>query len=449
MSYLHSIHKSFLETIEDKQDFLFKPFVKSKEVESDEMFQSIYRNLLAQKNRRAFLVSDEVKKQYRCDTIEKFLKENKRYTYFTPAVSWHHKLRTKEELIWLTCIILDFDFSKDGTGRSYTNDELSALLINEFDLTPNYIWDTKTPGNKQVCFLIEPMTGTMNSIFLWESIVKRLSILVGSDFHSTDAVHLFRIPKRGLYKYSDEVYDIDDFRFVFDNEEIESLLERERRDYKLVSFSEKQVMNHKSIKMLLDAEFDGSRNHAAFTIALLYYALGKDEQSVFDLLNGAWFDEVNEKSSKPFFRNEVTSAVKSAYSGKYSGPSKEWITFLTGEEFPFNLWKSSYVKKSDSERIYKDGEKVRRKIISWVREFTGETIHQKELSSKLDIPLRTLKRQISNLKSEGVIDYQTQRGRYSKGTTFEYIPNENFEIQHDNVLKNVLPEYEGLDEKQA
>src|SRR5690606_29975114 len=102
---------------------------------------------------------------------------------------------------WLTCIILDFDFVKDETNRSYSSDELAGILLNEFDIVPNFIWDTKTKGNKQACFLIEPMTGTMNSIYLWEAIVKRMAIITGADFNSTDCVHQFRIPKKALYQY--------------------------------------------------------------------------------------------------------------------------------------------------------------------------------------------------------------------------------------------------------
>lgn len=450
LGYLSNIHKRFLDKINEKQDFMFLPNLSGRRVKSDVMFQQIYRNLMDEKNRRTFLANLNITKQFKCESIEKVIEKKGNFTYFTPAVYWHHRKHTKEELIWLTCIILDFDFSKDGTGREYSSDELAGILLNEFDLTPNFIWDTKTKGNKQVCFLIEPMAGTMNSIYLWEAIVKRLSILTGSDFSSTDAVHIFRIPKKGLHQYSDEIYDIEDFAFVLEDEEINSLLEKERRNFsKVLSFTEHQIMNHISIKKLIEANFDGSRNHAAFTIALLYYALGKDKEEVLELLNGEWFRKVNENASKRYLRREIKDSVKSAYSGKYSGPSKEWIYTLTGEEFPYNLWKSSYVKKDANERKYKIGEEVRQKIIYWVRENTGQTIDQKELAQLLEIPYATFKKQISKLKEESVIEFKAMRGRYSKGTTFTYLPNKTFEVEYDNGFKKDLPIYPEIKEKNA
>lgn len=449
MGYLANIHKHFLETIDERQNYLFLPNLKGQKVTSDAMFQQIYRNLMNEKNRRTFLMNWDVSKQFKCESIEKVINKKGDFTFFTPAVFWHHLKHTKEELVWLTCIILDFDFSKDGTGRNYSSNELAGLLLNEFDLIPNFIWDTKTKGNKQVGYIINPMTGSMNSIYLWESIVKRMAILTGADFNSTDAVHIFRIPKKGLYQYTDQVYDIDDFRFVLENEEIEKMLEKERKQFSnIISFTEHQIMNHISIKKLVEAEFDGSRNHAAFTIALLYYALGKPQEDVLDVLNGQWFRKVNENASKRFLKREVGSTVKSAYSGKYSGPSKEWIYTLTGEEFPFNLWKSSYIKKDDSERVYKKGEEVRQKIIDWIRENSGQTIQQKELADLLEVPYRTLQRQLKNLKDESVINFETKRGK-AEGTTFTYIPNKNFEIEYDNNLNQELPYYPEIQEKNA
>ena len=84
------------------------------------------------------------------------------------------------------------------------------------------------------------------------------------------------------------------------------MLENERKQYtNVLSFIEHQVMNHKSIKTLLNAEFDGSRNHAGFTIALLYYALGKSREETLEFLNGEWFRKVNENASKGFSRQNA------------------------------------------------------------------------------------------------------------------------------------------------
>jgi len=449
MSYLHGIHKEFLEHVKERQEDMWKPFMREEKVPSSKLFDLIYRNLLEADKRRTFMVNYSVTKQFKCETLEKVKEKSTKFTYFTPAVYWHHKNRTKEQLIWLPCIVLEFDLTKDGTDRVYTPNELAGILLNEFEVTPNFVWDTKTKGHYAVAFLIKPLTGTEQSIYLYESIVKRMAILTGADFASTDCVHLFRIPKRKkIYQYSEEIYDIEDFSHVLQDEDIAEKLEEKRNlfQHKVTSLSERQIMNHKSIQILLNVEFQQWRNHAAFTIALLYYALGKPQEEVIDLLCGEWFQKATDArftSKKPFTKREVLKAIKSAYSGKYAGPSKEWIYLITEEEFPFNLWRSSYVKKEVGG--YQDGDEVRRKIISWIREHDGETIKQPQLAEVLEIPLRTLERNLKDLVQKNVIEMHTQKGRYSKGTTFRYIQtafDKTYEYEVDTTLKTELPNYE-------
>ncbi|MFK4323162.1 biotin operon repressor [Bacillus sp. RC145] len=454
MSYLADIHKKFLQDIKERPESLFQPYLVHSKVDSDVMFEKIYRNLLEAEKRRTFLVNRTLDKQFKCDDLDRVIQKKKNFTYFTPAIYWHHKSRTKEEVIWLPAIILEFDLTRDGTERIFTADQLAVMILNELEIQVNYIWPTKTKGHYAVCILLKPLTGTPQSIYYYESVLKRMAILTGADFASTDAVHLFRIPRRKIYQYTDDIYDIDELAHVLEDERINEMLEQKRREYKgnIVSFSEKQIMNHDSIKTLLEAEFTAYRNNAAFTIALLYYALGKSDKEAIDFLGGEWFVKVNDgrisSENGKFKRKEIVKTVKSAFSGKYSGPSKEWIYYLSGFEFPYNLWRSSYLKKDDEERIYQRGQAVREKIVSWVRENTGTQIQQPELAEILGIPLRTFKTQIKSLKEEGVIELVTEKGRYSKGTFFTYVPNKTFEYEVDTHLKTNLISYD-LDKKNA
>lgn len=448
VSYLADIHKKFLQDIKERPESLFQPYLVHSKVDSDVMFEKIYRNLLEAEKRRTFLVNRTLDKQFKCDDLDKVIQKKKNFTYFTSAIYWHHKSRTKEEVIWLPAIILEFDLTRDGTERTFTADQLAVMILNELEIQVNYIWPTKTKGHYAACILLKPMAGTAQSIYYYESVVKRMAILTGADFASTDAVHLFRIPRRKIYQYTDDIYDIDELAHVLEDERINEMLEQKRSEYKgnIVSFSEKQIMNHESIKTLLEAEFTAYRNNAAFTIALLFYALGKSDKEAIDFLGGEWFIRVNDGriSSKngKFKRKEIVKTVKSAFSGKYSGPSKEWIYYLSGFEFPFNLWRSSYLKKDDEDRKYQRGQVVREKIIAWVRENTGTQIQQNDLIEELGVSRMTFIRTIQALKEEGIIEYETQKGRYSKGTTFTYIPNETFEYEVDTHLKVELEVYD-------
>lgn len=451
MSYLEEIKNDRLKEVTKRQldliDSTYKYWFLGEYNDDPEMFfESIYRTYLEQEKRRTFLVGKNFDKQFKCETVAKVIEKQKHFRFYTPSVFWHHKHRTKDELIWITEITLDFDFKKDGTDREIAPQQLAYILHKEFGYLPNAIWATRTDGNLQAKYLIEAMTGTPKSIYYYESIAKRMAILTGADVTAVSAVNLYTIPKHGFWKFSDKVHDIDDFSWVLEDEEIEKELERKRKE-KVISFTEQQIMRHESIQMLLNAEFPHYRNNAAFTIALLYFALDKPAKEAEEFLKDEWFKKVNDgriysKKGK-FLLKEVKSTVESAYSGKYHGPSREWIYLITGIEFPYNLYKSSYIKKG----VYQTADEVQKKIIDWVRKNDGQTIKQPVLAEELDVPLRSFEKQIAELKKEGVINWTTERGRYSKGSTFHYTFEQEekpFTIEADTSfnLSNVIDYFE-------
>ncbi|HGO9422665.1 TPA: HTH domain-containing protein [Bacillus cereus] len=456
MSYLHSIAKHFLENIQERQAFLLEPNVSAKKVSKSTFFSAIFRKSLEEENRRAFLVNkNEMSvKQFRCDQLDLFIKKSERFSYFTPAVYYHHRTRTKENLSYLNCIILDFDLAKDGTKRKYTTDDVAYACLNEFDALPHYVYPTKTEGNYNAVYLINPMIGTKNSVYLYEAIVKRMAILTGADFASTDAAHIFRVPSDEIYNYqsSSEIYDIEDFSDVLHNQEINSLLEKERARYlrsnKVISFTEHQILNQKAVKMLLKAEFEHYRNHACFTIALLFYALQKSEEDALDFLTGEWFEKVNdERFSTRFTLKEVRDSVRSAYRGRYSGPSREWVEFLTGEAFYFNIYRSSYVKKADNERKYQRAEKVKEKLLEFIKDNQDKPLKRDYICSVLDIAGRTLSRQIKALQEENQITFESKPGK-NGGYVFKYTVQDEFNVEINTKNTYKLEDY-NLDKKRA
>ena len=420
MGYFDEMNEMFKKDIKKRQESFTDPDYSVGEFIStpEEFFEDVYRTFLDDEKRRTFLVGKEFNTQFKCEDLRIVQEKYKNFQFFTPSVFWHHKLRTKDQLIWITEITLDFDLTQDGTGREYDHHELAIVLKNEFGYTPNYVWTSRTNGNLQANYLIKPMTGTEKSIYYFEAIARRMAILVGADVVATSSVNLYCIPKKGAWKFTDMIHDIDDFSNVLEDVELESTLTK-LRNKNVVSFTERQILKSEAIKMLLDAEFESHRNNAAFTIALLYYALGKSAEEAAEFLNGEWYDKVNDgriySSKGKFKRKEVKTVVKSAFGGRYHGPSKEWIYLITGVDFHFNLYKSSYIKKENG---YQSGDEVKRKIVDWVRENDGVTIKRQVLCEELGIADKSYRRAIEVLKSEGIIDYETELGRYSKGTTF-------------------------------
>jgi len=426
-SYFMDMQRELMKTVKERQEkwlHLFEPdpwfgeYIGSKE----EFFADLYRTLLDEKNRRTFLIGKHFTTQFRCENMNVLNNKSDYFRFFTPAVFWHHQQRNKENMIWKMDITLDFDLTKDGSGRKYTPQELAQAIKNELGNYPNFVWTSRTKGNYQANFIIDPFACTPQSILYFEAIVKRLALILGADVASTNINHVFCVPHDDCWKFTDEVYNISDFEDVLEDEEIKTMLEERRKERNVISFTEKQIWNHPAIKNLMKAEFSQYRNNAAFTIALLFLALGKEQDEAFEFLNGDWFDWVNDgrfgSKRGPFRRKEVKSVVKSAFSGRYHGPSKEWIYLITGIEFPINLWKSTYVKKENG---YQSADEVKRKIIDWVRENDGQTIKQSELIKELGVAERRFYERLNELKEEGIIEAKGGRGRHSKGTTFHFI----------------------------
>lgn len=419
--------KILIPNIRERQmgSYYFEDEPAYEEINQSDFYKDIYRTYLKGRE-KAFLVTQDKVKAFSCRTLEKFLRVQGGFPYFTPSVYWHHKLRTKEHLLWITQITLEFDLTRDGSGRHYTAMELFQVMRSEFGMEANYIWETRTPGHYAASFLIEPITGTTQSIYLYEAIVKRMAILVGADYSAINANNLYTKPRKGIWKFSNQIRDIEEFKIFLENEEVNELLRKQHEEKVITSFTEKRVWNDPAIKALMTAEFGQYRNHGAFTIALLYYALGYDQDDAEEFFyekqedGYSWWDKVNfnELSYAGYFpKREIRDSVKSAFSGRYHGPSREWIYMLTGIDFPINLYKSSYIKKEDG---YQNGDDVRRKILEWVRENNGKTIKQTELIELLDVKRRTFINIIQQLQKEGLINFETSRGRYSSGTTFYY-----------------------------
>lgn len=65
------------------------------------------------------------------------------------------------------------------------------------------------------------------------------------------------------------------------------------------------------------------RDNAIFTIALACFAAGKSKDAAFDLL-----DEFNSNLVYPVTLPQLKKSIKSAYSGKYKGASKDYVSHL-------------------------------------------------------------------------------------------------------------------------
>lgn len=447
MGLLSEIHRKNIEGIKKRQEFIFEPRRHGDATTLINFFNYLYRDSIKEGKKYAFLGNfDGIKaKQFSCDSLEKIEKKHKKFVYYSPNTYYHPLEKVKDRLTRLNAIVLDLDFAKDGTNRQMTADEVAYLLFNEFDMYPHFVYESRTKGCYHALYLIDPMAASKDSIYLYEAISKRMSILVGSDFASTDATHYFGIPTGEIYKYENPIntYSIDDFRFVFDDEEINKSLKDKRNQYKkgsnVISFSEETLLRHPAIQKLMECDIVSHRNNACFTLALFFYSLNWSQERTEIFFEDQWYSKANSTQfDKRFTKKEMNKSIKSAYSGKYAGASAEWIEFVTGEEFDFQIYRSTYIKKD----LYMSKNTLRSRFIEWLRKNGGKEVKQKELAGVLNVSYRSLQIQIKQMVEEGVIVVQSQKGR-GKGTKF-FLKENEFNVELKEIISEGEQKEKGL-----
>ena len=435
-----------VKNIKKEQDYFFDELRGHKTIYRDEFFNMIFRKHLKIDDKRMFLVNvidERTARAFSCDEMVKIYKRSDKFGYFTANTFNHPRNRIKEKLENLVFLGLDFDLMKDGSERDFTADQLATVIYNELEFFPHFIWESKTKGNYQAGFLINSMIGTQKSVYLYEMILKRLAILLGADIFATDATHLFSVPEYvSQYENEEKIYDIDDFKFVLDIQWINDVLERRRKEFEngVVNITEQMLLRQPAIQKLMNADLVGYRNNACFTLALFLYSLGRTYEHTLSFFENEWYPKlVENQNATGFTVREMRRCVKSAFSGKYSGAKPEFIELVTGEEFHLAVYRSTYLKKAEEERVYMSKNKLRTRLIEWIRQNDGASITQKELAELLDVSYRTLKLQMKALKDEGIINVSTSRGRNAK-TQLELISSEF-------VVESYIPKIENIESK--
>lgn len=160
------------------------------------------------------------------------------------------------------------------------------------------------------------------------------------------------------------------------------------------------------------------RNNTLFTLALACYADGWDFDRTFDFL-----DEQNTRLTYPLPMREVHTLLTSAYSGKYTGPSKQYVEILL-EQYtnvqikvqtkPVTWYK---FKKSRDQRVKSHYTEWEDDLISYIT--TNTTVlqpfiwhTQKELCEKLQMPKSSLNDVLKH--SNKLIKIVSGKGRGAK-----------------------------------
>lgn len=396
-----------------KLKYIFGP---KKKLTIREFFEIIIVDRFEKKDYMLELYRD-FKQVRHCKTIEELIYYSNWASHFIPNTFYKWNDRTKENL--RCCQWMGFDFElRKSTGQAFSPTEVYEIFNQTIGFAPTIIKRSKTPGNYHVFLKHTTINGSTEGLYLFQRIQKKIAEFIGTDTGAIGANHAFSITKEteGIYYFGDNSIDFNDLKkWWIDRlkEENKSVKYTPKTNEKVSSLTEYMVWKHKAILALMNHEYDGSRNEAGFTLALLFYAMGKSKRECIEFLYGKWYPTVY-KGGKPYRLSELKASIKSAYSGKYNGPSKEYIEALTGIDFNLKIYKGQYVRT----KLHNKREN-QQAIINYFRENNGSVeMTRKELVADIcktqQSPLGkafapdSINRNLDKLKKEGVLHWDSK-----------------------------------------
>jgi len=404
----------------------------------EDFFRLIYRDYLdLDEKAKAFLFWDDNKTYKSVRNIEKLLHYAAYAEYFEANLHFHHADFTKNTLRRLCAIVIDFDLNPDPIrDRIMQPDEIADHIEKNTGITPNFVWHSGTYGNYQACFIIEPLTGHEKSVSLYEHLTKTIAFATGADIAAAKANQRFRIPKRGLFFYHDHVFSIDELKLVCERYAPQQQTKQEiATTGEVIDIREERLWRHPAVKALMNGKIiKGMRNHAAYTLALLFKDMGKSKEETTEWMRNNWLPLVKNQGDHDFTEKELIKCISSAYRGNKNA-SADWISQATGIEFPHKIKIAAQYKPKGV------WYKTRNAIIDFLRQNNGKIeITIKELAKTLGIDYETVKKNINKLKKEKVLDVQTQRGRNGKTTIqliktpFDTVQDEDYVTIRDSAI---------------
>lgn len=303
--------------------------------------------------------------------------------WFTPNLfNIAHCGRIKKNVQFINVFVVDFDRYLPSPLDVLDLIEQSGLML------PHYLVRSNSPGHWHVYWLIDPLPAYSNIVNNVERITKCMADALGADIQAVGVERWFTVPRHDIYKCvpDSKKYTYQDFRDWYEvNTYYQNKTKKENiKNGRILKID---VFGHPAIKQLLQGVEKGKRDHACFTLALLFYAQNwTQEQAIDELIT--W----NKKNSTPISQKQITKCVKSAFSGKYKGPKSEYIEYLTG--IPFKL---QIMRDYEGERSYQKLYDIKYRLIQLIRNKGTLSLSQTLIAKEIDAPLRSVKKAIREL----------------------------------------------------
>ncbi|MVP02107.1 primase C-terminal domain-containing protein [Paenibacillus lutrae] len=320
--------------------------------------------------------------------------------WYTPSIFRLAKCgRTKRNLQYIHTFMLEFDFVIPSA--------LDLLeLIEEAGLPlPHFLVRSKTFGHWHVYWQIQKIAAYTNVVAHVDRISTAMAKATGADIQGVGAERWFGIPRSDIYQVTNpcNLYTYDDFKSWYELYIEDNPITEQTIYTKKINVLQMDIFGHPAIRKLQRGTIKGQRDNVCFTLALLYYALHWPEQDTLEALY-SW-SERNEKGGEPFTKKDVRKCVKSAFSGKYRGPSREHVERYSGLEFRLNI-----IREYEGEVKYQKSADIEAKIINLIKESKNKLqLSQVDIAKRINGALRTVKAAIKKLILEQRIQV-TQAG---------------------------------------
>ena len=322
-------------------------------------------------------------KGYILTSKESLLEDAQSLTHFTPNVyrfgTYTDESRnyikgfTEENLQQINTFVVDIDTKK------YVVNELLLACMDESIGLPTFIVESER--GYQLYFVLEsPLFISNKENFRGLKVAKRISDNLKRSLKSVEAdpycndFGFFRVPKEKniVYKDFSNTYtmatlinwsmrrddDIERPLFVVPTtKHKQSVMHTEWFDHLI------HTVNIKGEKGML------GRNNTLFTLALICYAEGWEMDRAENFL-----DEFNIRLRSPLNGQELRATLNSAYSGKYNGPSKEYVEALlalyvpNGDQFNVSFGNTAWYKfkKDREDRVRSHYDEWEQDIIEYI-----------------------------------------------------------------------------------
>lgn len=231
---------------------------------------------------------------------------------------------TEQNLKQVNAFVVDID------NLSYSLQDILLACLDFSIGAPTMV--LRTPNGHQVYFVLDkPIHISKNRNYHSLNVAKRISLNLKESLESVEAdrycndVGFFRAPTISniVWLQLDATFSPEDLMnwSIKKDDDLDRSLYAQKSNQAHTSYLQSEALQHiLGLQNIKGHEGQLGRNNSIFTIALACYADGLSQIEAAGILT-----KFNRQLNAPIKQNEVDASIRSAFSGRYSGPNKVYL----------------------------------------------------------------------------------------------------------------------------